>query len=211
MTRLLFAPRNATQSVLHIGLSALLYTPDDLKKTTVIYGDYPYSGTLFFDLSRESFLGPKTFFRSEIWLGVLGPAAQGRGIQTFIHRTLDFEIPLGWKNQLPDYPVINYDLYGESALLSAGDYFHINGSVGASIGSLEDNARTGLSFVLSNRPSIYFPALPYSPTLAASHRLYIQWQPSLRYVAYNGILEGRVGQAQGLLCNSRQCAGPHAV
>lgn len=86
---------------LHIklGLGQNLYTPEDIKTPEIVVDDRPYAGWLHGDLTL---LGctDNSLNVLELSLGVVGPAAGGKGFQKWFHRVIESPDPQGWDNQL---------------------------------------------------------------------------------------------------------------
>jgi hypothetical protein len=57
LRKILYAPGKPDYSFFSIGLTFWMYTPVDLETAGATKGDYPYSGTLFLGLSRETSFG----------------------------------------------------------------------------------------------------------------------------------------------------------
>src|ERR1700682_888243 len=73
MNKTLFSPHPLSPSFFTIGITQWMYTPANLKSPVIVKGDYPYAGILFFHFSRENLFTSKQLFRSELWLGMMGP------------------------------------------------------------------------------------------------------------------------------------------
>jgi lipid A 3-O-deacylase len=191
LNKILFSPGHPAYSFLGIGLTQWMYTPSDLESTSPGKGDYPYSGALFLGLSRENIISPGKRFRSELWLGSMGPSALTRETQMAVHHVIHAEKPEGWQHQLPDYPIINYNLYFESGLVSPGT-IKINAFAGSQTGTLLNTLKFGLNLGFSNIKGEYFPDQVYALNNRETHKikLYIQLAPALELVATNSLLQG---------------------
>jgi hypothetical protein len=89
------------------GVNQAMYTPKDISIATNQPGDRPWCGMLV--VFREDWLqfGVETV-RSRWEVGVLGPSSQSDETQAWFHRVIDNQEPMGWDNQLPDEPILNY-------------------------------------------------------------------------------------------------------
>lgn len=209
LRKLLYSPYPAVPSFYTIGITQWVYTPDNLSATGPVIGDYPYCGVLFLRLSRETLSGDRSsLFGSSLSLGTMGPASLGREVQMVIHNLVKDTKPRGWSHQLPDYPVINYALSGQSHLFSLSRFIHVNGSASIQAGTLQDDAQIALHLLASNagdnffpnHPQAFFPNHPQAttdpdhPTAGTLHKkkllCYIAIIPAAKFVAYNSILEG---------------------
>jgi len=189
----LFSPYSVSPSFYTIGATQWMYTPDDLDEHGSPKKDYPYCGVLFLNFSRENMLSDKQLFRSELWLGTTGPAALADQTQVFFHHFIKSVIPRGWEHQIPNYPVINYNLYYEANLLSLGRTVKINGVAHTQTGTLLNNAELGLNFIVSNQKDNYFPARIYNlnkTEASKKWKVFLELRPSVKFVATNSILQG---------------------
>lgn len=85
------------------------YTPSTIRADSIRRGDRPYSATVTLRLECTTMdSGGRAFFYSALTLGVIGPVAQGREIQTGIHRATGDFIPLGWQHQIRNDLLLNY-------------------------------------------------------------------------------------------------------
>ena len=181
-----------TRSVYSIAATQWIYTPANLSAGTPVQGDYPYSGVLLLQLSREHVFNGQQLFRSSLWLGVIGPAALARQTQSFIHHIVKTTEPNGWQYQLPNYPVVNYEVYHKAALLPPGRavrFYHVEK---VQLGTLLNNVQVGFDLVVSNEKDAGFPEKYIQTTAIKARRcaVYISVMPVLRVVASNSILQG---------------------
>ena len=86
-----------------------MYTPDDISVVDLIEEDRPYAGWLYgavlLQIADERLRRQHAF---ELQLGIIGPEAGAEWAQTEVHKLIDDEIPMGWDNQLPTEPGINF-------------------------------------------------------------------------------------------------------
>jgi lipid A 3-O-deacylase len=82
-----------------------MYTPVDLWRTNPAPGDRPYAGFLYAGLGfhRRS---SESMNSLTLFVGVVGPASLDGAIQRLVHKTFNFDPPLGWANQLKNEPVL---------------------------------------------------------------------------------------------------------
>ncbi len=135
----------------------------------------------------------RQLFRSELWMGIMGPSALAKQGQLLIHQLLDGERPNGWENQLPDHAVINYNIYYEPNLLSVKQIAGINGFSYTQLGTLLNSTEAGLTFFLSNVKDDLYPERVYDLDKKEAGRtikLFIAVKPAVKFVAWNSILQG---------------------
>ncbi|HLI93591.1 MAG TPA: lipid A deacylase LpxR family protein [Puia sp.] len=193
LRKVLYAPFSNVASLYSVGATQWVYTPDILSAKIPVKGDYPYCGVLFLRFTREMVSrDAKSLFRSGLSLGMMGPAALGKEAQSAIHGWINTVRPAGWKYQLPDYPVVNYSLYYESNLFSISRRFKINATGSVEAGTLQTDAQLGLDGLILDRNDNFFPGRGVRTGNLENRRpkFYIQLKPAVKFVGYNGILEG---------------------
>ena len=77
----------------------------------------------------------------EIDLGVVGPAALGRQVQTEWHRLIGVDQPLGWSNQIPNQPGVLVAFVEKRRFGSR--HFEIVPHFGGTLGNVMTLARAG--------------------------------------------------------------------
>ena len=87
------------------GLQQSLFTPRDTQSRVVIPGDRPYAGVL---LATVNLISDTDFTRSVagVQAGVLGSYAGGYQVQNGFHSIIGDTPNLGWRNQLPNQPIL---------------------------------------------------------------------------------------------------------
>jgi len=83
----------------HWAVGQNLYTPEDLARSELIVDDRPYAAWLHGDLGLVG--NTRDAVRViELSLGVVGPAAQGEGMQKWVHQVIASPDPQGWAHQI---------------------------------------------------------------------------------------------------------------
>ena len=80
-----------------------LYTPKSITIAAPQPNDRPWAAWLYLGGVAQRAIGNR-LDSVEIDIGMVGPAALGRQVQTGWHRLIDSPRPLGWSNQLPNEP-----------------------------------------------------------------------------------------------------------
>lgn len=188
-----------------IGLSQMMFTPKDLSVTYPLRGDYPYAGTLLARYSLYSINPEKQYsVQSAVSLGVMGPVSQAEDIQLFLHNAIGDETPMGWKNQLPNDILLNYQLTGERRILHGETKFELIGGGQVEGGSMINSASVYL-LLRTGRMKPYFTGLlsrngtPRINGMPRRNRfqVYARVKPAVRFVAYDALLQGGVLLKQG--------------
>ncbi|MDI1317314.1 lipid A deacylase LpxR family protein [Flavobacterium sp.] len=168
-------------SIEHIG-----FTADHIASEQIQYDDRPFAAAIML----KSFLiatDPikKTRIVSSFNLGIIGPGAFGGDMQTAIHEATGNTIPKGWYNQIKNDVVLNYELTYEKQLLRFHDFFTLQSTVTARLGTLFTNASVGLNATLG---------LINSPFTSVNDKnkfqLYLYTQPLLNAIGYDATLQG---------------------
>ncbi len=94
---------NKTTSIYYT-LGQNLYTPKDITQSTVNLNDRPYAAFLY-GAAGLTTITKNHVDEMEATLGVIGPLALGRPVQTWVHENIsDSDTPRGWSHQLKNEP-----------------------------------------------------------------------------------------------------------
>jgi lipid A 3-O-deacylase len=186
LSKLLWAPYK-TNAQHGITLNVFGYTPTRINSDTILYGDRPYESNISF----TTFLIQSDAIHHQqvsaaFSLGIMGPAALGKEIQTGIHRWLKNPLPHGWQYQVKNDIIINYQLNYEKQLLSAGNNFLLNAIAEARIGTLNDKLSTGFNFMAGRFNKRY---LAFTNTRTKAE-YYLYGQGRLHFTGYDASLQG---------------------
>ena len=131
------------------GISQLIYTPRFIRDSYHQLYDRPWCGIL--TIYRETWeKRGKEVVRNRIEAGVLGPAARAGQTQEWFHDLIGAAQPMGWENQLPNEPVLNF--YHERRYpLWQQDLFKdfkigMEGIYGGTLGTTFINVNSGMGF-----------------------------------------------------------------
>lgn len=198
----IFEVNKTTTSYYSIGQN--IYTPHDITISSPIEGDRPYAGLLY------ASVGASTAIQNyvddfEFTLGMVGPSALGKEVQTEYHKLIDAKKPKGWAHQLSDEPVVmlswerSYPAFWRSKI---GDslYTRFNPHFGITVGNAYTYANTGFSVELvpqdmpwQTRPVRVRPSIPGSgffETPESGHSWMLFAGFDARAVARNIFLDG---------------------
>jgi lipid A 3-O-deacylase len=116
-----------------------IYTPINPDVDEIQYNDRPFSAFLTIGQFRESVnIQKKINLKSEVSVGIVGPASMGGTVQSSIH---DIE-PVGWENQVKNDFVLNYAIHFEKGLISNHN-IEVNATANGNAGTLFDKAGAG--------------------------------------------------------------------
>lgn len=183
VNELLIQPEN---SVKRYGLTfeQTGFTPTDITAPDILYGDRPFAATIAiksFVVSIDT-VG-RSQLSSSITLGMIGPVAFGNEMQTGIHKWIDDDLPQGWKYQIKNDVIIDYELAFEKQLLSRrlvaiGSYTKLR------LGTLNSNLAAGFTLKAGLINDSY--SVNYSNKV----RAYFYAQPVLNVIGYDASLQG---------------------
>lgn len=168
------------------------FIPTDIKAAGILYGDRPYAATIAlksFTVTTDTI--SKSRLASSLTIGMIGPVALGDEIQTGIHKWIHDDLPQGWKYQIRNDLIVDYEVNYEKQLLRVKNFFNLTGTARARVGTLNTNASAGFgasagilnSSFNNNRPTRKFNLYLYSNAFATT-------------VGYDATLQG------GLFTNS---------
>lgn len=163
------------------------YTPNQIDKYAIQYGDRPYAGVLLL----KTFLIASSFERKmqisvSFNSGLLGPGAGGEQMQRTIHHWIHYIQPQGWHNQIQNDLVLNYQVDIEKGLYQYGNHFSFSAFASGRVGTLSDKLSGGFSAILGNFQS------PFTGTADKRRKIhgYIYCQLLANAVGYDATLQG---------------------
>lgn len=182
-----------------------LYTPDDIKDPYQRAGGRPWAGFLYTSVGLATLSGNHVD-ELEATLGVVGPLAMGKEVQTLVHGMVSADKPKGWHNQLSNEPgaILSWQRRWPEFLYLEKGGFYLSGepNLGATAGNIYTYANTGFNLRFGpassrwqDTPVRVRPAMPgtgfYAPT---PHHEFFSWYlfagADGRAVARNIFLDG---------------------
>lgn len=168
-----------------IGLESAGYTPMSITADSILYGDRPFAGMAYgklFLIDIRKGLHPARL-TTTLCLGWMGPAAGGYEIQAYIHRHTGNPDPAGWKYQVGNAPILNYEVDYERLLTPVSSYFQISAWGMARVGTLSTKASVG-GIIIGGFCQQAFTGR------AEKRYAYAYLHPALDMVAYDATLQG---------------------
>ena len=185
INHLFISPKNSEfkygLSLEHIGFTANSIASDEIQ-----YGERPFAAAIMlksFSIATDTI--QKSRLVSSLNLGIIGPGAFGGDMQTAIHEATGNTIPKGWYNQIKNDVVINYELTYEKQLLRFHDFFTIQTTATARLGTLFTNASAGFNATLGIINSPFT-----SVKNKGKFQLYLYTQPLVNVIGYDATLQG---------------------
>lgn len=191
VNKLLLQPKN---SEMRYGLSfeQTGYIPTDISADEILYSDRPYAATIAlksFTIATDTI--SKSRLSASLTIGMTGPVALGDEMQTGIHKWIGDQLPMGWKYQIKNDIILDYELAYEKQLFQAYNVLRINLDTKARLGTLNTHASAGINATLG---------LLNVPFTTSAHNkkfsCYLYAQPVIKVVGYDATLQG------GLFTNS---------
>ena len=169
------------------------FTPTRIKQAEILSDDRPYAGSMFFkffSIVNDPIQNSRV--TSALSLGVLGPMAGSKELQRGIHEVVRFDEPNGWKNQIQNDILVNYEFEYERKLVSSRDYFLLTAKAGLRGGTYSTRALIGFTTMIGSFDD------PFKNFQLRNNRhlVYLYLEPLLYGVVYDATLQGGVFNKQ---------------
>ncbi|RLJ68771.1 hypothetical protein CLV86_0160 [Lacinutrix venerupis] len=186
INHLFYTPENSLTkyglSIEHIG-----FTPNDYVSEDIQFGDRPFASAIMLKSMQIAVnTENKTRFTSSFNLGLIGPGAFGKEMQVGIHKWTGNKIPKGWKNQIKNDVVINYELGFEKQILKYNNLLSLQLITNAKAGTLFTNASVGFNTTFG----IIDTPFATKENRKRNFKLYAYFQPMASVIAYDATLQG---------------------
>jgi lipid A 3-O-deacylase len=122
------------------------FTPTSIKSDEILYDDRPFAATAMlksFLISTDTI--HKAALSSTLTIGIIGPYALGKEIQTEIHQWINRGVPFGWQYQIKNDLILNYEISHEKQLYRLNDLFALNSNAKLRLGTMNTNISGGLT------------------------------------------------------------------
>ena len=163
------------------------FTPDQYDEVGIQENDRPFAGVLYlksFSISTDQKF--KQRLSSKLSIGIIGPAALGKEIQTSIHEATNGRVPRGWDNQIKNQPIINYGTDYEKEIYRAREYFSLTANGSAMVGNLYTKASIGFN------SSLGLIHNPYKNDQQRKFKIYSYLHSTVSLIGYDGTLQGGI-------------------
>ncbi|MCW7463658.1 lipid A deacylase LpxR family protein [Leptospira limi] len=203
---LFITPNEKTRYLQGFAVGQEFYTPTNIKKADVSYGDRPYSSRGYFTNSLTTFT-EDTSITTELELGMIGPSVGGKTAQTNFHNFIGSPTPQGWDTQIPDS-------YSVALKTDIRKYYHrfFGTQYNVNLGNIQTDVSFGLIFRFGNvdkTPGPGSSALqPGSPILHEDGKgyWYFYVNPGGTLQVYNATIQGQMGSDKGYKSQNRSSA-----
>jgi lipid A 3-O-deacylase len=160
------------------------------------YIDRPFAAYLYVGSTLNFLYSDESNLKLSAQIGMIGPSAYGKQVQTWVHKTFGFYPPSGWEYQIDNNAVLNLSAeYNrllartDGADVSLASYGNLgNGFSGAGIGPL---FRLGNFNQLFNSVSTQSSAIKKTKKASLhQHEIFFYYKPQINYVAYDATIQG---------------------
>lgn len=167
-----------------IRIETAAFTPTSIVSDSILYNDRPYAAIMAIDFFQMSYQPTNRLkISSELQLGMIGPVALGKEIQTGIHRMTNNSLPLGWQHQIKNDVLLNYNLRLDKQLIQYNSLIAFNTFGIAKVGSYQTNLSVGIDLSVGQKNNLY---------TSKKHKFqyYFYGQSQLKIVGYDASLMG---------------------
>ncbi|WP_299324641.1 lipid A deacylase LpxR family protein [uncultured Maribacter sp.] len=167
----------------HIG-----YTPSDFVSPDIQLDDRPFAAAIYlksFAIATDTI--SKSRLSQSLSLGLIGPGAFGREMQTAIHKLIENKTPGGWDNQIQNDLVLNYKIGYEQQIFNYTDFISLQAVTSLQLGTLFTNASVGFNSTIGLLDN------PFSRNSTLSKfKFYAFVQPTVHVVGFDATLQGGI-------------------
>jgi len=129
-----------------------IFTPYSIIYPEAIENDQPYSAYILATNYSVLVNSSKSLkISNEIGIGVMGPAAFGEEVQTFVHKIVGSPIPLGWEKQLQNTFLLDYRIRIEKGFGTNWTAKHLIPFIGGEFGTLTNRVQIGMMVKFGNK------------------------------------------------------------
>ena len=168
-------------SIEHMG-----FTPFNIGKDSVIRTDRPFASAIMlksFVTSTDTINDYRII--SSLSIGMIGPVAFGNAMQTGIHKAIGDVLPQGWKYQIQNDLVFNYELGFEKKLIEVNNTLILYTNSTIKLGTLFTSASLGFNASFGAFNSVFS-----NKHKKRKFQFYVYGQPLINFIGYDATLQG---------------------
>ncbi|RFZ85640.1 lipid A deacylase LpxR family protein [Mucilaginibacter terrenus] len=183
--------------VLGFEVGQKLFNPQSAAIPSTDYLDRPFAGYLYAGASLNLLYKNESALKLTARLGVVGPAAGGKGIQEFIHKTFGFYPPDGWQYQIRNDVEVNLSA-DYSKLIARGSWIDVSAATYANLGTGFISAGAGPLFRFGNFNQLFQSASTQSTaskgknSLLHEHEFFLYYKPQANVIGYDATIQGSI-------------------
>ncbi|MEO9869112.1 lipid A-modifier LpxR family protein [Ekhidna sp.] len=197
-----------TKVIRSYDLNHRIYSPRHLFWENVEDMDRPYAGQLALAASNEYYYSKQSYLKLKLELGWMGPALRTGDLQFNWHKTFGMQLPLGWRYEINNAPIINaYGTYAST--LATSKSIDLISESNLAFGTTFTHARQEFMMRLGNIRTIDY-STQYNGVLGiendgpGQHEFYFFISPGLEYAAYNATIEGNLIGEESIYTETRE-------
>jgi hypothetical protein len=169
------------------------YTISEVQNDSLEF-ERPFAGLLFGTLGA-TYTFDRSFIRTELILGIMGPSAKTEEIQNWFHSQLEDSDEIeGWEFQIPDQALINLNVSGVYDFYPNSQVFDVFAMAEARLGNLYIDATPTLGIRLGKFGDISQSSAFKNDILASINmrEIYLKSTISGTLTAFNGTAQGNL-------------------
>ncbi len=168
-------------SIEHIG-----FTPNRYELPEIQFGDRPFAAAIMLKSFTVSTNETKALrVHSSLSLGLIGPGAFGEEMQAGIHELTGNKVPLGWRHQIENDVVINYNFGIEKQIFSLKNLVSLQAQSNLEVGTLFTNISVGTNVIIGSFNNAFV-----SEENKNNFQIYAYAQPIAKLIVYDATLQG---------------------
>ena len=189
-------------------LNHRVYSPRHLFWEDSAQMDRPYAGQISLSASNQYYFKKGAYLKAKVEIGWMGPSLRTGNLQFEWHKTFGMQLPLGWKYEINDAPIINaYGTYAQTLL--NGKILDLTSESNMALGTTFSFARQEFMVRFGKFKSIqnstqYDGVLGIENKGPANHEFYFFLSPGSEYVAYNATIEGNLIGKESIYTETRE-------
>ncbi|MFD0992805.1 lipid A deacylase LpxR family protein [Tenacibaculum geojense] len=190
--------KKTVKKIYELSIGQEMYTPFKAVVQSVSLHDRPFAGHLFGSFSIAKFKQNSSFTKTTFQAGILGKNAFARELMEIIHNIYGFEEAVGWDYQIKDAISLGINFNYTKNLNVNNDYFDINWSNSARLGTVYTDVSTGFISRIGLKPlenfanTIAFNSNLNNENSSFNNEIesFFYIKPTLKLVGYDATIEG---------------------
>ncbi len=162
------------------------YTPFSIGNENVIKTDRPFAAAIVlknFVTSSDTVHHYRIV--SGLSVGMIGPIAFGNAMQTGIHKLIGDVLPQGWRNQIRNDLVLNYEIGFEKKIAAIKNVVMLSTNSTLKIGTLFTSASLGFNASLGVFNNVFS-----KHKRSRKFQFFVYGQPLVNFIGYDATLQG---------------------
>jgi len=183
----------------HIEAGQMIYNPHLNRRSleqVLEQQDRPYAGWLYASYGQTNVFNDERILQFDGMVGILGPAAKGKEVQTNYHKIIGLYKLYGWENQVQNEMGVNASVRYYQPLIAATNKLTLHATGKATLGNTFTNASAGVLLKLGKledeQYSAYWTGRLGQSKLQQRHQTEFIFflEPMLMAQAYNATVQG---------------------